>query len=115
MKKIIFLLFIPLLISACHSASKTKPKSDESSACLKSKINAFSKTDCDKHPNVKEYTFQGKQVFVFDPGKCGADMTSEVMDKECKNLGYLGGFAGNVKINGEDFSNAVFVKTIWER
>lgn len=57
----------------------------------------------------------GKTVYVFDQGPCGNDMTSEVVDSECKNLGYLGGITGNKEINGQDFSSAEFVKTIWEK
>jgi hypothetical protein len=41
-------------------------------------------------------------------------MTSEVYDSNCNSLGFLGGIAGNAKINGEEFSNATLVKTIWE-
>lgn len=55
-------------------------------------------------------------VYVFNIGNtCGADMSSDVIDAECNNLGYLGGFDGNWEINGEDFSNAIFVKTVWTR
>ena len=52
---------------------------------------------------------------MFDPGTCGADMTSEVIDEDCNSLGYLGGIAGNVQISGTNFSEAVFIKVIWER
>jgi len=104
--------FVFLMACKTHKPSST---ADAASACIKKSIENFSKTECDKNPNVKEYTFQGQKVFVFDPGQCGADMTSEVFDKDCKSIGFLGGFEGNVKINGEDFSNALLVKTVWEK
>ena len=114
MKKNVILLISYLLLSGCN-AHKSTGKTDETPVCITKAIGTFSKTDCAKGVNVKEYTFQGIKVFVFDPGTCGNDMTSEVLDENCKNLGYLGGFTGNVKINGEDFSHAILVKTVWEK
>mgnify|MGYP000076591706 CR=1 FL=1 len=61
------------------------------------------------------YDFLGEKVYVFDPGTCGADMTSEVIDEDCNSLGFLGGIAGNVEINGANFSEAIARKIIWKR
>lgn len=83
--------------------------------CVQNKIEEFAKTSCTDGVQVDKYKFQGKEVYVFEPGNCGADMTSEVIDSDCKTLGYLGGFAGNTKINGEEFSNATFIKTVWKK
>jgi hypothetical protein len=83
--------------------------------CIENKVVSFNKTsDCD-NAYVTEHIFQGKTVYVFSPGTCGADLTSEVVDSECNTLGYLGGISGNTKINGEKFSNAIFVRTIWRK
>ena len=108
---IITLLFVH---AACtpKGQSGTKPKTFN---CLTAKIDELSKQSCEKGASVKEYKFTGKKVFVIDQGNCGNDMTSEVLDSDCKNLGYLGGISGNTKINGSDFSSAEFVKTIWEK
>lgn len=54
-------------------------------------------------------------VYVFDPGTCGDDMTSEVVDSECNSIGFLGGISGNMEINGEDFSTATFESLTWEK
>lgn len=62
---------------------------------------------------MDEYEFQGKRVYTFFQGNCGADMATGVVDDKCKSLGSLGGITGNTKINGEDFSNAKFKKTVW--
>lgn len=84
--------------------------------CIENLIKDFDKEQsCDTGVNVKKYTFQGTIVYVFDPGTCGADMTSEVIDFECNSIGFLGGISGNTVINGEDFSNAKFESTTWER
>lgn len=65
--------------------------------------------------NVKKYIFQNKTVNVFDPGNCGADMISEVIDSECNSRGLSGGISGNTTINEEDFSKASFQNITWEK
>ena len=108
--RILFFSLIALsLISACKKESKTP-------SCIENKIEEFKFIiSCNNGANVKEYEFQKKRVFVFNPGNCGADMTSEVLDENCTILGYLGGIAGNSKINGEDFNNAQLKQTIWTK
>lgn len=84
--------------------------------CIKREIKAFNKQQsCNDGVKVNEYTFQGKNVYVFDPGNCGADMIARVIDSECNSIGTLGGISGNTKINGEEFSNAVLERTTWEK
>ncbi len=82
--------------------------------CITEKTALFSKNACSKGASVKEYQFQGKNVFVFDKGQCGADMTSNVLDANCQPIGMLGGIMGNTTINGEDFSKATLVRVVWE-
>jgi len=85
-------------------------------ACIKNKISTFdSEQSCTAGVNVTEYTFQNKTVYVFNPGTCGADMASEVIDSDCNTLGYLGGISGNTIINDEDFSNANYIGITWEK
>jgi len=108
------LIFLILLSFACNPKGKSGTKA-KTFDCLTAKIDELSKQSCEKGASVKEYKFMGKTVFVIDQGTCGADLTSEVLDSECKNLGYLGGITGNIQINGTDFSTAEFVKTIWEK
>lgn len=92
----------------CH------PKLNETmNDCLKTQIDEFSRESCNKAV-VKEYEFQEKKVYVFDQSGCGNDMAANVYDAQCKKLGFLGGFTGNMKINGEDFSNAKLLRTVWE-
>lgn len=84
--------------------------------CIENRIVGFSKTSICDDAHVSEYIFQGKTVYVFSPGNtCGADLTSEVVDSDCLSLGYLGGISGNTKINGANFSNAMFVRTVWRK
>lgn len=109
---LLILVFIFIGLVSCQKLEieKDTPK------CIENLINDFDKEQtCESGVNVKKYTFQGKIVYVFNPGTCGADMTSEVIDFDCKSLGFLGGISGNTEINGEDFSNATFESTTWER
>lgn len=65
--------------------------------------------------SVKEFIFQGKTVYVLSEGNCIANSGAEVIDSDCNHLGYLGGFVGNIEINGVEFSpNATLIRTIWE-
>jgi hypothetical protein len=110
MKKLSILLLLASVIFSCNKPEKGTPK------CVRDKIKTFDKssTTCND-ANVKEYKFQGGTVYAFDPGTCGADMTTEIINSDCNTLGHLGGITGNTKINGEEFSNAMFVKVTWKK
>ena len=69
---------------------------------------------CDDR-SVGKHEFQGGIVYVMSPGTCGADMGADVFDEECNLLGMLGGITGNGKINGEEFSKAIFIETVWKK
>ncbi|MDP3442938.1 MAG: hypothetical protein Q8T08_08785 [Ignavibacteria bacterium] len=103
------------VITALISCNKLEIESG-TPKCVENRIKSFNKTSICDNAEVTELIFQGKTVYVFSPGNtCGADMTSEVIDSDCNSLGYLGGDSGNTTINGEYFSNATFVKTIWKK
>lgn len=111
-KNLCILLFVLIVFSSCEKLDIAK----DTPSCIEELIKDFDRAEaCESGVNVKNYTFQNETVFVFDPGSCGADMTSEVFDAECNSLGFLGGIEGNTEINGEDFSNATLVATTWER
>jgi hypothetical protein len=112
MKKLTYILLLVMsMAAACNKQGIAKG----TPSCVKQKIKTFEKQAACSDASVKEYTFQGKTVYVFEPGTCGADMTSEVISSGCSSLGFLGGFTGNTKINGEDFSKAEFVETVWKK
>ena len=101
-----------LLLTACDEADIAK----STPSCIRQKaINLERETVCEEGAYVKEYSFQGKLVYVFNPGNCIADASFEVADEQCNTLGYLGGFSGGYDINGEPFANAQFKRTIWEQ
>lgn len=110
------LLIVLLLLSASVIISCTKLDIEKGTPqCVENKIKDFNKSSSCDNANVNEYTFQGSTVYTLEPGTCGADMPTEVINSVCTRLGVLGGFAGNTKINGEEFSNATFVKSIWTK
>ena len=94
----------------------SKKKAEKLPACIQNEINSMKiKTGayC-KDFSVSLYNFQGKEVYVFNPGTCGADMMSPVYDASCKKLGALGGYAGITTVNGESFSSAELVRVVYE-
>ena len=111
MKRALFMIAGCLVFAACNKS----PHITDGNACIKSKVKQFSKTEaCDGSATVKQYTFQGQSVYVFDQGTCGADFAQPVLNAYCDTLGFLGGIAGNGTINGENFyEQAVYVRTIW--
>jgi hypothetical protein len=107
--KILF-LFLCLIGIGCEKIDNDAPD------CLKDIIKHSSDRMfiCETGASVSQYSFQGKYVFVFDPGNCGADMQAPVYSEDCQLLGNLGGFVGNLIINGERFDQkATFIKTVW--
>jgi hypothetical protein len=105
---IIFLSFF--LLTACEKIEKDAP------GCIKDLIRNHKNTVvlCETGASVKQYSFQGNSVYVFDPGTCGADMMAPVYSSDCEYLGGLGGFAGNILIDGVRFDlNSTYIKTIW--
>lgn len=114
MKKLL-LITCAVIISLLYSCQKGMI-SKNTPDCVKDKIRTFEEnSSCDDGVKVECYVFQDEDVYVFDPGTCGADMTSEVIDGECNTLGYLGGIMGNQTIKGESFNNADFKETVWEK
>ena len=111
MKKLSLLLLFAIVIISCNKLDieKGTPK------CIQNKIKDFNKSSSCNNAHVDEYAFQGNTVYTFDPGTCGADMSTDVFNSSCHYLGFLGGISGNTKINGEEFSNATFIKTVWNK
>lgn len=112
MKPINLLLIISFLtLFGCEEIDKDCPD------CILKKTKEFAKTaTCYTGSSVSEWLFQGQSVFLFSDGNCGADLGASVYSQNCESLGYLGGFAGNTKINGIEFSsNATMIRTIWEQ
>lgn len=118
MKKILFsgIAVLALAVSGCKKDDCGLRSSGNSTPqCIQDKTATFrANVDCAHGVSVKEYMFQGRRVYVFFAGTCGADMATDVWDADCNYLGFLDGFTGNTKINGIEFRpNAAFIRTIW--
>ena len=111
----LFFLLSSALVLYIQTCKKTVNTQDQPSSCLKDKINSFQKQNNCASAHVDEMNFQSKTVYVFDPGNCGADMTKDVINTDCKVIGSLGGITGNTKINSTEFATAKFVQTVWSR
>ena len=96
------------------SCAKTEVKK-QTPSCIEERIDLFEKTICDKGAKVYEYDFQGQRVYVFDPGFCGPDNTAKVVNKECQEIGTIGGVNGNQDVNGSNFAHAQRVGVIWSK
>jgi hypothetical protein len=108
MKPCIFLLGTLLtFFSSCEKKQVETPE------CISTLISTYPFCANDGG-SVSQYSFQGRVVYLFDPGACGIDMGAVVYSNNCESLGILGGIAGNNIINNEIFiGHAKFIKTIW--
>jgi len=108
-------LFMVALILSFYSCKKEEEDTPAVPACMESAIVQFDLTKaCRYSAKVERYTFQRKTVFALAPGTCIADQTTDIIDIDCNTIGSLGGIAGNTIINGEEFSNAILIETLWE-
>jgi hypothetical protein len=106
----LLLFFVPLFFTSCEKIDSDTPH------CIKKLIKHPAGLGlCETGAYLNLYDFQGQNVYVFDPGLCGADMAATVYNENCEKLGILGGFTGNTKINGVEFGQvAVKIKTLWK-
>jgi len=105
------ILLLTFTIIACEKSDVA----ENTPNCIVNKIETLKKNSICDDPNIKEYNFQGIVVYVVDQGSCGADLSAGVFDSDCNGLGELGGIIGNTIINGEEFSNATFIRLIWRK
>jgi hypothetical protein len=85
--------------------------------CIERKIKEFKKSDlsCNSGAEVLRYDFQGIQVYVFQPGNCGADMPIDIYDSHCNKICSLGGIEGRTYCNGDKFyENATNRVLVWK-
>ena len=108
---------IGLILILCIVGCEKLNLKEDVPKCIEDKIREFRKSalSCDSDSQVIRYNFQGINVYVFDPGNCGADMSAPVYDDQCNTICTLGGLGGNVICNGERFDEkATDATLIWE-
>jgi len=105
-----FFSVLLILFSACEKADKKIPNCINE--LIKNKASDIGL--CETGASVKQYSFQGKDVYAFTPGNCISDGFTDVYDDNCQIIGSLGGIVGVRKINNVIFFDvAIFRKTIW--
>ncbi len=96
------------------AACKKHAASDKVPACILNRVSAL-EADSIKADSVIEYSFNGRQVYVFNVSQC-CDIPSVVTDIDCNAICSLGGFVPNNTCEGLKFdSAAVFIQTVWRR
>ncbi len=109
MKNSSFIFFLFFIFSSSCNKPEGVPK------CIEDNISEYKANGCLKI--VPEYRFQGELVYVFESSYelCQiADMTADVYNENCELICSLGGIAGFVDCNGDDFyDNAHFVRNVW--
>ena len=110
--RILFGMILILVLSTCEKIDLEVDVPD----CIKHEIRAFKKTPegC-SGAQVMRYDYNGERVYVFEPGSCGADMLTYIYDSDCHRLCTLGGFAGNILCDGQNFyENAKNGVLVWK-
>ena len=104
-----------LLFSSCHNPEIATGVP----SCIYQDINQSNKDPNWMVGSVKEYQFQGRMVYAYEPDtKRIADGTTMIKDGDCRQICNIGGFAGqanNQCLGGNFFKEAVYKRTIWER
>jgi hypothetical protein len=108
------LLFL-LIATSCHNPEIASgiPK------CIYKEINQNSRNADWMVGSIKEYQFQEKLVYAFEPDtRRIADGATTIKDANCTTLCNVGGFGGmaiNQCNGGNFFKEAVYKRTIWEK
>ncbi|MFA6150070.1 MAG: hypothetical protein WC716_02035 [Chitinophagaceae bacterium] len=113
--KILPLAIICMYFGSCSKeATKTKEGIPDCLNTTLIKIRSGFAT-CPTGAALQQYSLNGKTVYLYEPGNCVSDANKTIIDSNCNEVGwYGGGWGGQTKVYGDDFINAVYVKTIWE-
>lgn len=109
MKFIFLMLAVPLLNQKCNKAKESVP------ACIQQKINTIKNEPKWNPPaEVNEYTYEGKQVFLFSSPCC--DQYNNLYDRGCNLIcAPSGGYAGKGDNKCPEFSSkAKHVRLVWK-
>ena len=107
----VFLLFLTLIVTDCRHDSIPTDVPEP----IKVKVNVFRKQAflC-SDASVEEFLFQKAKVYGFSEGTCTSEPSSGIFDANGNPLCTLGGLVGATTCNGEPFSKATLLRTIWK-
>ncbi len=114
MKNILKISLLLLCFNLFNSCSDDEVPSVVTT-CVQDEIDTFKaqQNNCN-NASVKAFTFKNTTVFAFQDGQCVSDGGTRVITAECNEFCYLGGLAGIVECQGEDFDNAELIEVLWE-
>ncbi len=115
-----WLFFTSLIALSTAFASCTKSSvANGIPQCIREMIAANKDNPKWEIGKVEEYEFQGQIVYSLNPDyRIITDGASSIVDANCNNICYVGGFAGpdNSLCKGENFfQKAVFRRMVWEK
>jgi hypothetical protein len=113
---IYLILFLGVVFTSCRK----DPIAKDTPTCIKKIIKEQRKNLCAyEGSTVKEYLFQDETIYELKIARgCFSGGASNLYDAECNVIANsLGGLFYSVidSVNGEPFSNAEFVRKIWEK
>jgi hypothetical protein len=113
-------VFIPALLAALVASSCHKLDiASGVPSCVSREIKHNIKNPDWYTGSVKEYEYQGKTVYSFEPDtRRIADGATTIKDEKCNTLCTIGGFGGPAvnQCNGQNFFQlAVYRRMIWEK
>ena len=110
MKRILIIVAVTHVLIAC-SKKVLIP------SCLQDKIATYAKDSIPFVYQVDVYEFKGKKVYkLIENPKNHTDAGAAIIDEDCSQICYLGGIAGLVLCDSENFEqNAKKVKTVWKK
>lgn len=113
--KYILLLFALFVLSNCNEKKNEEEKEIGMPACVQKKIEEIKKQPVwDPPAEVNEYSYNGKQVFLFTSDCC--DQYNMLFDGSCNYIcAPSGGMEGTGDGKCDEFDKkATFVKLIWK-
>src|SRR5262245_23832196 len=112
-------VFLPILLLIVLASCRHKEIAAGTPKCIYKYITEHSKDPEWMVGSVKEFEFQGRLVYAFEPDtRKIADGSTTVRDGNCNALCDVGGFGGlaNNQCNGGNFfKESVYKRTIWEK
>lgn len=112
-------IYISLILFFLFASCRNPDIASGIPSCIYKEINTGSRNADWFVGSVKEYQFQGRMVYAFEPDiRRIADGSTTIKDNDCNTLCNVGGFAGpanNQCLGGNFFKDAVYKRTIWEK
>ena len=98
---------LAIFMISCSDDDPTTP------ACIEDISDVFETTACAGTGDLTLWTFNGQDVYCFNPGTCIADAGADIYDADCNKLCVIGGISGNTTCAGLDWaSNATLEETL---